>query len=184
MKRIIILSLPILSWTLILLGPGWSGFGATQAAEEDFSRKTINIGMIVSDLQKSMQFYQEIVGFVQVDRTEFDVDAHFGKRSGLTDSRAFHVEVLKLGPGENATSLKLMTFGDQAKKQKNPFIHSRVGIQYLTIYVTALEPILARIKEHHAKLLGQTPIPLGEKDSFVLIQDPDGTFIELIGPMK
>ena len=175
------LSALICSWSL--LGAGLPGNGTTSAAEKDFSRKNINIGMIVSDLPKSLHFYKEVVGMVQVDRTEFDVDADFGKRSGLTDSLAFHVEVLKLGAGENSTSLKLMTFGKQAKKQENQFIHSHTGIQYLTIYVTALEPILARIKQHQVKLLGKTPIPLDEKDSFVLIQDPDGTFVELIGPM-
>jgi len=157
---------------------------AAQAAEEEFSKKTINIGMIVSDLEKSVEFYKDIVGFVQVDRTDFDVDADFGKRSGLTDSLGFHVEVLKLGKGEDATELKLMSFGDKAKKQENEYIHSNTGIQYLTIYVTELKPILERIKEHKVKLLGETPIPLGETNSFVLFQDPDGTFIELIGPME
>jgi hypothetical protein len=34
------------------------------------------------------------------------------------------------------------------------------------------------------KLLGDTPVALGEKDHFVLVQDPDGTIIELIGPLK
>ena len=32
------------------------------------------------------------------------------------------------------------------------------------------------------KLLGDTPTSLDESTQFVLIQDPDGTFIELIGP--
>ncbi len=43
--------------------------------------------------------------------------------------------------------------------------------------------ILKRIKQHKVKLLGETPIGLGENASFVLIRDPDGTFVELIGPM-
>ena len=159
------------------------GVGPAFTAEKDFAKKTIDIGMIVSDLDKSMQFYKGVVGLVQVDRTEFDVDADFGKRSGLTDSLAIHVEVLKLGPGPDATQLKLMTFGDRARKQDNSFLHSHTGIQYLTIYVAEMEPILKRIRKHNVKLFGETPIPLGEKASFVLIRDPDGTFIELIGPM-
>ena len=159
------------------------GVSPAFAAEKEFAKKTIDMGMIVSDLDKSMKFYKEVVGLVQVDRTEFDVDADFGKRSGLTDSLAIHIEVLKLGPGPDATQLKLMTFGDRARKQENLFLHSHTGIQYLTIYVAAIEPILKRIRKHNVKLLGETPIPLGEKASFVLIQDPDGTFVELIGPM-
>ncbi len=159
-------------------------FQSAQAAEEEFAKKTISIGMIVSDLDKSLEFYKDVVGFIQADRTEFDVPAEFGKKSGLTDSIGLHVEVLKLGRGEDVTELKIMTFGDKPKKQENEYLHTNTGIQYLTIFVTELKPILERIKEHKVKLLGETPIPLGEKNSFVLIKDPDGTFIELIGPME
>ncbi len=157
---------------------------SVQAAEKDFAKKTINFGMIVSDLDASMKFYKEVVGFVQVDKTEFDINAEFGKQSGLTDSLAFHVEILKLGKGEEATELKLMTFGNRPKKQSNEHIHTHTGVQYMTIFVTELKPILERIKKHKVKLLGVTPVPLGEKNSFVLIRDPDGTFVELIGPME
>ena len=143
-----------------------NGLNFAQAAEKDFARKTINIGMIVSDLDQSMKFYKDVVGFVQVDRTEFEVDADFGKKSGLTDSLAFHVEILKLGQGKDATELKLMTFGDRAKKQSNAHIHSHTGMQYLTIFVTELKPIVQRIKKHNVKLLGVTPVALGKKDSF------------------
>jgi len=155
------------------------------AAENEFSSTTIHIGMVVSDLEKSRAFYKDVIGFVQVDRTEFEVDSDFGKKSGLTDSLPIHVEVLKLGKGENATQLKLMSFGDKAKKQENDFIHTQTGVQYLTINVTELEPILERIKKAKVQLLGETPIPLGNGDrQFVLVKDPDGTFLELIGPMK
>ncbi len=149
----------------------------------DFSSKTIQIGMIVSNLEKSLYFYKEIIGMVQVENARFDVDAEFGKRSGLTDNLPVHVEILKLGIGSEATQLKLMTFGDRATPQENEYIHSHTGVQYLTINVTNLAPILERIKAHNVPLLGETPIAMGE-NSFVLVQDPDGTFVELIGPME
>jgi catechol 2,3-dioxygenase-like lactoylglutathione lyase family enzyme len=155
------------------------------AAEEEFASKTIHIGMIVSDLEKSMSFFKDVIGFIQDPaRKSFDVDEDFGKRSGLTDSLGVHVEVLKLGVGEEATQLKLLHFGDKPKQQKNDFIHTHSGIQYLTIRVTNLTPILERIEKNKVKLLGETPVPVGEDNQFVLIQDPDGTFVELIGPKK
>ncbi|NPU98771.1 MAG: VOC family protein [Candidatus Omnitrophica bacterium] len=162
--------------TALLAMTGW-------AEEEDFALKTIHIGMIVKDLEQSMKFYKDVVGMVQVDTTEFSVDADFGKKSGLTDSLPIHVQVLKLGKGENATQLKLMTFGDKAQPQENEYIHSHTGIQYITIMVNDLTPILERIKKHKVKRLGDTPIAMGD-NYFVLIQDPDGTFVELIGPIK
>ncbi len=171
-------SLAAFTLTALLAMTGW-------AEEKDFALKTIHIGMIVKDLDQSMKFYKDVVGMVQVDTTEFSVDADFGKKSGLTDSLPIHVQVLKLGKGENATQLKLMTFGGQAQPQpqENEFIHSHTGIQYITIMVSDLTPILERIKKHKVKLLGDTPIAMGDSH-FVLIKDPDGTFVELIGPMK
>jgi catechol 2,3-dioxygenase-like lactoylglutathione lyase family enzyme len=157
---------------------------AKSAAEKEFSSTTIQIGMIVSDMEQSLHFYKDIIGFRQFDPPSFEVDADFGKRSGLTDSLPIHVEVLKLGDGDAATQLKLLAFGDKAKKQENEYIHSQTGIQYLTIFVKKLAPFVASLKEHNIKLLGETPIPLGSENHFVLVKDPDGTFVELIGPMN
>lgn len=139
--------------------------------------------MIVSDLDQSIHFYKDIIGMVQVDLARFDVDADFGRKTGLTDNLPIHVEVLKLGVGQEATQLKLMTFGDRATKQENEYIHSHTGIQYLTFSVTNLAPIIERLKQNNVPLLGESPTPVGE-NHFVVVKDPDGTFVELIGPME
>lgn len=153
------------------------------ASEPNFLSKTIHIGVVVSDMDKAMHFYKDVLGMVQVDKTFFDIDKKFGKSSGLTGGMPFHVEILKLGSGDDATQWKLMTFGKKSKKQKNAFIQDHTGMQYITIFVHELKPILKRIKEAGIKLLGDTPVKLGADNHFVLIQDPDGTFVELIGPM-
>lgn len=152
------------------------------AGPEEFSSPTISVGLIVSDLDKSMAFYTNVVGMTRAG--SFDVDEDFSKRSGLTDGTPFHVEVLKLIDGPESTQWKLMTFGDKAARHRNPYISSNTGMQYVTIMVKNLTPFVERIKKHNVKLLGETPIPLGEDSHFVLIKDPDGTFVELVGPMK
>jgi hypothetical protein len=45
-----------------------------------------------------------------------------------------------------------------------------------------MKPILERFKKYNVKTLGITPTKLDETRDFVLVRDPDGTFIELIGP--
>lgn len=40
---------------------------------------------------------------------------------------------------------------------------------------------MQRIKENNIKMLGDTPVQLPDGRTFILIQDPDGIFIELIG---
>lgn len=151
-------------------------------SQQEFSSKTIDVGVVVKDLNESLKFYKEVIGMVQVDRTFIDINEDFGKRSGLSNGIPFHVEVLKLGKGEDATEFKLMSFGERPENQQNNFIYDHTGMQYITIFVNDLEPIIKRIKEHEIPFLGDTPTPLSENKYFVLIKSPDDTFIELIGP--
>ena len=115
--------------------------------------------------------------------TGFDIGADLGKKLGLSDGIAFRVEVLQLGPGEDATQWKLMTFGDRAIGQENSFIHDRVGMQYITIYVRDLSHAVMRLEAAGIPMLAETPAPIPDGNHFVLVQDPDGNFVEVIGPM-
>jgi len=95
---------------------------------------------------------------------EFDVDENFGKISGLTYEIAFHVDVLKLQDSPDANQWKLMSFNKDGSHPIPKYIHDDTGMQYITINVNSLEPFLKRIKKHNVKLLGDTPVPLGELD--------------------
>jgi catechol 2,3-dioxygenase-like lactoylglutathione lyase family enzyme len=151
-------------------------------AQSEFSSGLIGVGVVTQDIQKSLDFYLNVIGMTKV--SEFDVDGEFGTSSGLTDGLAFHVDVLKLQDSPDANQWKLMSFKKEGSHPMPKYIHDDTGMQYITIMVNSLDPVLKRIKEHHVKLMGITPIPLGETDHFVLVQDPDGTIIELIGPLK
>ena len=63
-------------------------------AESEFSSSTIGIGVVVSDLERSLNFYTQVIGMKKAG--EFDVNEDFAKRSGLSGGIAFHVDVLKL----------------------------------------------------------------------------------------
>jgi len=52
----------------------------------------------------------------------------------------------------------------------------------LTLYVKDLDRALDRLKRAKVPLLGETPLDLGGGTHIVVVKDPDGHFIELIGP--
>jgi catechol 2,3-dioxygenase-like lactoylglutathione lyase family enzyme len=151
-------------------------------AQSEFSSGLIGVGLVSRDIDKSLDFYLNVVGMTKV--SEFDVNEDFGKSSGLTNGLAFHVDVLKLQDSPEANQWKIMSFKKEASHPMPKYIEDDNGMQYVTIMVNSLEPFLERIKKHNVALLGETPVPLGEENHFVLIQDPDGTIIELIGPLK
>ena len=148
-----------------------------------FPAGAIHVGVVVEDLAKSMAFYTGVLGMTKTG--EFDVDAAFGKASGLSGGVPFHVNVLRLRDEENAAQFKLMSFGKGTRAAGSAHIQDGLGVRYLTLDVLDLTPFVARLKAAAIPFLGETPIPLGDgANHFVLIQDPDGIFIELIGPMK
>jgi len=149
-------------------------------AQSDFSNTTISIGVVVSDLEGSLDFYQNVVGMKKV--RAFDINSDFGMRSGLSGGVPFHVEVLKLEDKPEATEWKLLSFGKVALHPKQKWIQDDTGVQYITIFVNSLKPLQERIERNGVEMLGETPTVINEELSFILIQDPDGNFIELIGP--
>lgn len=148
-------------------------------APDDFAKSGISIGVVVEDLNKSLDFYLNVIGMIKTG--EFSVDADKAKELGLSNGNRFDVKVLKLENSENAPEWKLMSFGKKATHPKQNYVPDDTGIQYITIFVKSMKPFLERIKKYDVQMLGKTPSMLDETRQFVLVQDPDGNFIELIG---
>jgi predicted enzyme related to lactoylglutathione lyase len=149
-------------------------------APGDFSNPTIFVGSVVTDLAKSVDFYTNIIGMTKT--SSFSVDGVKAKELGLTDGRSIDVTVLKLEDSQQANEWKLMSFGTKPGHKKPNYLHDDTGMQYITILVNHLNPVMERIEKNNIKILSGKPSTLSEGRFFVLVQDPDGTFIELIGP--
>lgn len=150
------------------------------SAQSEFAHPGIFVGNVVEDLDKSVKFYTEVIGMVKTG--EFSVPAAKCKELGLTDKYDLNVTVLKLEDSPNATEWKLMSVGTKANHPKQKWMTDDTGMQYTTIFVKHLDPFIERCKKHNVKILSGKPSQLAENRFFILIQDPDGTFIELIGP--
>ncbi|MDB5346122.1 MAG: Glyoxalase/bleomycin resistance protein/dioxygenase [Schlesneria sp.] len=157
------------------------------ASESPFANEVIDLGMVVSDLDKSLKFYKDVIGFEEVDG--FKVPGQFALDSGLADKHLLDVHVLVLGKDEKATKLKLMQFKTApGARVDNTFIHSSYGYRYLTIAVKDVNAAVAHAEKAGAKPIAKCPVPLPEgfPDGLALAnyRDPDGNLIELVGPWK
>jgi lactoylglutathione lyase len=152
-----------------------------------FPRSTIDLGCVVADLEKSVRFYTEGVGFRQVPG--FEVPASLATDAGLTDSKPLSIRVLVLGDDANATKLKLMQVADTTPRSgDSEFIHSHTGFRYLTIMVDDTDAALARLAKIDAKPIAKSPIALPDSLApgmhLTCVRDPDGNIVELIGPRR
>ncbi len=157
-----------------------AAFTLVSNAQSEFSNPTIFVGSVVANLEKSVDFYTNVIGMTKT--SEFNVDGEKSKELGLTDGRAIDVVVLKLEDGPQSNEWKLMSFGTKANHPKQKYLHNDTGMQYITLNVNHLNRFIERVKKNNVKILSGVPSQLGEDRFFILVQDPDGTFIEIIGP--
>ena len=149
------------------------------APKAEFSRTTVDIGMVVSDIEKATAFYTKGLGLTPAG--SFDVSAQMAADTGLTDSKPFQVRVFALGNEPTATKLKVMQIPG-AKKVDNQYISSSLGVRYLTVFVANLTGTLERLKQNGVAPVKE-PYRLGNGDTWLaLVKDPDGNIIELLGP--
>lgn len=172
---------------VVVLAGSWLAGTAADTKKSEFARGTIDLGVVTSDLDKAVKFYTEAIGFKELPG--FTVGADFCADAGLTDHQKLDIRVLVLEDGESATRLKLMEVpGVKSKPSDNAFIHSQLGYSYLTIYVTDGDAALARLKKAGVKPLAKGPISLPPdlrpELALMVVRDPDGNLIELIGPMQ
>jgi catechol 2,3-dioxygenase-like lactoylglutathione lyase family enzyme len=159
--------------------------------ENAFESNVFKIGIVTSDLQATLDFYINIIGMTKV--REFDIDSLTSYNFGLTKGIPFHVVSLKTANVPQATELKIVSFGKGIGNKKPQYLQPSSGIQFITISVKSMTQFVNRLKDKGIKFLGQTPTPItlknetpkpvvsGDSRQLVLIQDPNGIFIEIIG---
>jgi catechol 2,3-dioxygenase-like lactoylglutathione lyase family enzyme len=160
---------------------------STSSAEEEseFGSQTIDIGVVVSDLEKSLKFYTEVVGLKEAGG--FEVNGQVASDAGLTEAAGLNIKVLTLGAEKSATKLKLVeVIGVQSEKDSNEFIHKQTGFSYITVHVSDMNAAIKRLEKADVKPVANGPVALpkelAEGVFLTVIRDPDGNFVELVGP--
>ncbi len=150
------------------------------AEESEFSRQSIDLGVVVGDIDKSMEFYVDGIGFQKVGGF---TAGQVAEDAGLTDGVSLEITMLALGKDKTASKLKLMQAkGRSPKTSDQKLIHSTLGISYITIFVTDQNATLARLKKLGVEPLAKGPVHLNGGTYLTVVKDPDGNFVELVGP--
>ena len=158
---------------------------AQEESQELYANGVIDLGIVVRDLERSAKFYTEVVGLKEVNG--FKVPGKVTGDFGLTDNQDVTARVfvaLDAG-GKPSSKIKMMAFPKaQGKAPDQKYIHSTLGVSYLTLFVTDMDAMMTRLKKAGVKTLGKTPASIGGSNLLTVFRDPDGNFIELIGPSR
>jgi lactoylglutathione lyase len=154
---------------------------ADETSTVEFTRGAIDFGIVCSDVKKSVAFYKDVVGMKEIEG--FDVPASLAADAGLVDNHDLHVHVLVTQEAASSSRLKLMQIKEApGKKVDHEFIHSSLGMSYSTIWVTDIDASLARAAVGNVKPIAKGPVALPNGMFLAVIRDPDGNFVELVGP--
>jgi catechol 2,3-dioxygenase-like lactoylglutathione lyase family enzyme len=178
-----------MKYRIVLLVGAWAVVGvfmlarAEQKQQEEkveFSSMTVDLGVVAADVEKSAVFYTQALGFAKVGG--FDVSDRMAGNTGLTDFKPFKVNVLALDKAPSATRLKIMQIpGDGSHPVDNRYIGSSLGFRYLTLHVSDLTKAVERLHRNGVEPV-KPPYRLPSGDYLVLVRDPDGNLVEMIGP--
>lgn len=157
------------------------------ADEREFSRSSVDIGLVVCDLDKAEDFYTKAIGFRAAKG--FSMPGTLARNIGLTTGKPLEVRVLVLGDEQSATRLKLIAMPKEKTAERNDrVVDSESGYRYMTVFVGDMNRTLKRLRELDVKPLGDGPVNLGSDSPHevfvVLVRDPDGNLVELVGPMN
>jgi lactoylglutathione lyase len=147
--------------------------GPTPAAAAEFS----HFGICVSDLERSLRFYCEALGFEQAESHEIGHEF-----AALMDLPGVAVTSQFIRRGPTAIELLAFTdpapFGDGQRRAVN-----QLGLTHLSFRVDDLAATAARILELGGAVVesSRTKIDLGGTPlEFVYCTDPDGVRVELM----
>lgn len=149
------------------------------AAQTNTEMGVAAFGFVVSDIEASEKFYTEIIGMVPVGG--FSLDEQWSKDAGASGGKPFAVKMFKTVDQPTATVLKLAYFekGLVKKRPAQKGIHSYAGVNYLTFYFANLDEIAESAKVAGVEMTGWVR---RENYQLFFLRDPDGVFVEIVGP--
>jgi catechol 2,3-dioxygenase-like lactoylglutathione lyase family enzyme len=130
-----------------------------------------HVGLVVSDLERSKRFYEQVLGF-RVWYEDAPVDAATAKLLGLTPPLGVKTCYLTLGE----CFLELIYFSaPEAKVTRRRRTMDEVGQSHLSISVDDIRSTAARAVECGGDIVESSDLGLA-----LLIRDPDGQLLELL----
>ena len=144
----------------------------------NISAQTSHIGLCVTDLQRSLRFYCDGLGFEKVLTYDLDDTMLPGLGSGLEVSSPVSVtsQFIELG------GLKIELLGYTSPTPTGIPSSSRgtVGLTHMSFYVDDVDVAAARLVECGGTIIESTRVSLGIE--IVFLSDPDGARVELMSP--
>lgn len=140
------------------------------------------VGFTVSDMERSIAFYRDVLAFKPVNDVEVD-GPEYDRLYGIFGVR---VRVVKLQLGEQQLELTQFLAPPDVRPIPAPSYSHDLWFQHIAIVVRDMEAAWAQLRKHHVRQISPRPVtipmsnPAASGIRAVKFRDPDGHNLELL----
>jgi catechol 2,3-dioxygenase-like lactoylglutathione lyase family enzyme len=135
-----------------------------------------HVGLCVRDLERSLRFFCDGLGFEKVEGFELDNDSAPGLDRSLEVPGS--VRVVSQFVQNDTMKIELLHFVEPGVHGTPSAVRNQVGLTHLSFYVDDLEAATRRLVDHGATVIEETRASPGI--DLLFLADPDGVRIELM----
>jgi catechol 2,3-dioxygenase-like lactoylglutathione lyase family enzyme len=140
------------------------------------SIRVSHIGLCVSDLERSLRFYCDGLGFEQAEGYDLDEQMLDGLDRALEVSSPVKLRSQMITNGD--LKIELLHFREPAATGDPSTQRNQIGFTHLSLFVDDVDVLAARLAELGGEVLAGTRAKLGYE--VVFVADPDGARVELM----
>ncbi len=135
-----------------------------------------HVGICVRDVECSLRFYRDFLGFQPVDELEIQ-----GKATAQL-LRLEKVELRALFLERDGVRIELLHYATPGHVgEPTPRAMNQIGLTHLSIQVEDIDQALAGVEPAGGRVLNETIVSVEQTGArAVFLTDPDGTLIELV----
>ncbi len=137
-----------------------------------------HLGLCVSDLQRSLRFYCEGLGFTEAEGYDLDEQMLEGLERALEVDAPVELRSQMITNGD--LKIELLHFGAPVAVGSASASRGQIGFTHLSLFVDDVDEVAARLAELGGTVLPSTRAKLGYE--VVFVADPDGARVELMAP--
>ena len=139
-----------------------------------------HLGLCVGDLERSLRFYCEGLGFEVAEVYDLDEQMLDGLDRALEVSAPVQLRSQMITNG--SLKIELLHFGAPMAVGVPSPSRGQIGFTHLSFFVDDVDAVAARLAELGGTVLSSTRAQLGYE--VVFVADPDGARVELMAPPR
>lgn len=136
-------------------------------------------GIVVSDLKRSLHFYQDLLGF-KIVRTMEESEEFLEQITGIKGVRLTTVKLA----ADDGNLIELLHYVFPEAKENTGNSLTRIGCTHVAFSTSDINSDYERLAGEAVEFIGAPRLSPDGKAKVSFMKDPDGTFIELVEWIK